>query len=71
MRKVRKGWRDMNRVSVKCEYRKPERVFDMIYENNGDIFIEMKFPGSSRIEKIKMNYYLTELGIGLSDKVKN
>ena len=53
----------MNRVIVKCKQRRPERVFDILIETNGDIVVEMKFPGSSNVERIKINEHLKELGV--------
>ena len=40
----------MKRVEVnRPEYRQPARVFDLIMDDGGNVYVEIKFPGSSAI----------------------
>lgn len=52
----------MRRISVKCPgYRKPARVFDLLMDDEENVFVEIKFPDCSNVARIKINEYLLQL----------
>ena len=51
----------MRRVIVKCPgLMKPARVFDLLKDDNGDRFIEIRFPKADKL-RIPLDQYLEEL----------
>lgn len=53
----------MKRIPVKCPgYRKPARVFDLLMDDDGNIYVEVKFPDCPNAARVKINDYLMQLG---------
>lgn len=51
----------MRRVIVKCLEKKPAKVCELIKNENGEVFMEIKYPGTGVIS-INLSDYLQQLG---------
>ena len=51
----------MKRIVVDCSEKKPSRAFDLLLDECGGLFVEIKFPGLSHTSKIRLNEHLRKL----------
>lgn len=51
----------MKRVVVDCKEKKPSRAFDLLLDERGELFVEIKFPGLPHASKIRLNEHLKKL----------
>jgi len=52
----------MKRITVESDECRPKRIFDMLLDDNGDLYIEIKLR-KNQIIKIKINEHLLRLGL--------
>lgn len=51
----------MKRVVVDCEDKKPSRAFDLLLDECGDLYVEIKFPGLPHTSRIRLNEHIGKL----------
>lgn len=51
----------IRKVIVNCQEKKPVRAFDLLMDEYGSIYVEIKFPGFSNAFRIKLDDYIRQL----------
>lgn len=55
----------MKKITVECDDCRPKRIFDMLLDDNGDLYVEIKLR-KNQIIKIKLNEHLSKLGLNVN-----
>jgi hypothetical protein len=62
---IKRGHKHIKKVSVESDECRPKRIFDMLLDDKGDAYIEIKIR-KNQIIKIKMNEHLSKLGFNIN-----